>query len=102
MTYESTATKLNEMRLGHMAEAFKIQLQDISMNELTFAERFGMLIDSEWDNRKSNRVTRLLRQPDSIKITFRLPKSNIIPTATSTRDKYLYWRVARTSKKIKT
>ena len=31
------------------------------MAELSFEDRFGLIIDAEWATRKSNRLTRLIR-----------------------------------------
>jgi DNA replication protein DnaC len=61
MITESTVLKLHEMRLGKMAEAFKNQLADNGFNDLGFEERFGMLVDIEWTNRKNNRLIRLIK-----------------------------------------
>ena len=53
--------KLHEMKLGVMAGAFKQQLEDQGAMELTFEERFGLIVDAEWTARKNNRLTRLIR-----------------------------------------
>lgn len=53
MTTQSTIDKLIEMRLTAMSDAFRIQLGDPKMNEVAFADRFGMLVDIEYSNRKS-------------------------------------------------
>lgn len=70
MTNQSTIDKLIEMRLSSMADAFRFQLQDVSMRELPFEDRFGMLVDIEYTERKNNRFKRLVRnaeleQPDA-------------------------------------
>jgi DNA replication protein DnaC len=44
-----------------MASAFKEQLGDTTASELSFEERFGLLVDSEWISRKNNRLTRLIK-----------------------------------------
>jgi len=61
MLANSTADKLREMKLGVMAARFKEQLSDPAVSALTFEERFGLIVDSEWATRKSNRLTRLIR-----------------------------------------
>jgi DNA replication protein DnaC len=61
MLDNNTAAKLHEMRLGAMAAAFQRQIDDKATAELSFEERFGMLVDSEWTFRKNNRLIRLLR-----------------------------------------
>lgn len=61
MTHESTINKLVHMRLSTMAETFREQLNDHSFAELSFADRFGMLVDREYRFRKNNRLKRLIR-----------------------------------------
>ena len=69
MTTQSTIDKFIEMRLTSMSDAFPTQLQDARMKDLSFEDRFGMLVDIEYSNRKSNNLKRLIRnagfdQPD--------------------------------------
>ena len=64
MTNQSTIDKLIEMRLTAMADAFRIQMDDPAMKEVPFEDRFGMLIDVEYSNRKNNRLKRLIRQAE--------------------------------------
>ena len=59
MTNQSTIDKLIEMRLSSMADAFRIQMNDSAMKEVPFEDRFGMLVDVEYTNRKNNRLKRL-------------------------------------------
>lgn len=70
MTTQSTIDKLIEMRLTSMSDAFLTQMEDPRMKELSFEDRFGMLVDIEYSNRKSNSLKRLIRnagfdQPDA-------------------------------------
>lgn len=70
MTTQSTIDKLIEMRLTSMSDAFRTQLEDPRMKEIPFEDRFGMLVDIEYSNRKSNSLKRLIRsagfdQPDA-------------------------------------
>ena len=58
------------MRLTTMADAFRNQLDDSKFKEVPFEDRFGMLVDIEYSNRKNNRQNRLIRnagfdQPDA-------------------------------------
>ena len=55
MTNQSTIDKLIEMRLTAMADAFRIQMDDPAMKEVPFEDRFGLLVDVEYSNRKNNR-----------------------------------------------
>ena len=61
MLTENTITKLQEMRLSVMAGAFKKQLQDPNMAELSFEDRFSLLVDKEWAARKNNHLKRLIK-----------------------------------------
>ena len=61
MLTENTITKLREMHLGTMADAFKGQLTDPNIAELSFEERFGLLVDREWTTRKNNHLARLIK-----------------------------------------
>ena len=64
MTNQSTIDKLIEMHLTAMADAFRIQMDDPAMKEVPFEDRFGMLVDVEYSNRKNNRLKRLIRQAE--------------------------------------
>jgi DNA replication protein DnaC len=61
MFTNSTAEKLREMKLGVMATQFKAQLTNKSISDLSFEERFGLIVDAEYTTRKSNRLTRLIK-----------------------------------------
>lgn len=61
MLNENTVTKLQEMRLGAMAQAFKAQMSDPNMAALSFEDRFGLLVDHEWTTRKNNHLNRLIK-----------------------------------------
>lgn len=70
MTNQSTMDKLIEMRMTAMADALRIQLDDTSMKDVPFEDRLGMLVDTEYNSRKNNRLKRLIRnaeleQPDA-------------------------------------
>ena len=62
MLSENTQSKLHEMKLSIMAKTFKEQLNDNNTNEqLSFEDRFGLIVDAEWIARKNNRLIRLIR-----------------------------------------
>lgn len=61
MLSETTLSKLHEMKLSTMAKTFRAQMNDNKMHELSFDERFSLLVDAEWATRKNNRMTRLIR-----------------------------------------
>lgn len=64
MINETTISKLNDMRLTAMAESYREQLRDNAYQELSFEERFGLVVDLEWSRRKNNRLIRLIKNAD--------------------------------------
>ena len=61
MTNQSTIDKLIEMRLTSMSDAFITQMDDPRMQDVPFEDRFGLLVDIEYNNRKSNSLKRLIK-----------------------------------------
>ena len=61
MTNQSTIDKLIEMRLTSMSDAFITQMDDPKMKDVPFEDRFGLLVDIEYNNRKSNSLKRLIK-----------------------------------------
>ena len=61
MLEQVTMDKLLEMKLSGMAEAFRNQTQDQALAGLSFEDRFGLIVDTEWSKRKNNHLTRLIR-----------------------------------------
>ncbi len=55
-----------------MADTFKGQLSDDKYKELSFEERFGIIVDVEWAKRKNNKLLRLVKSAD-----FRYPHASI-------------------------
>jgi DNA replication protein DnaC len=53
--------KLAAMRLLGMAEALKAQEQDPTARELSFLERFGLLVDQQWNWRENQALGRRLK-----------------------------------------
>ena len=53
--------KLAAMRLLGMVEALKTQEQDPSARELSFLERFGLLVDQQWNWRENQALSRRLK-----------------------------------------
>lgn len=64
MLNNTTVTKLHEMKLSMMAQAFRDQLEDPGLAEMPFEERVGLLVDAEWITRKNNRLKRLIKNAD--------------------------------------
>lgn len=61
MINEATINKLIEMHMSSMADAYRNQLADPSLKEVPFEDRFSMMVDIEYSNRKSNRLKRLIK-----------------------------------------
>lgn len=59
---EETLRKLTEMRMGAMAELYQQQYQNREYNDMDFDERFNLLVDYEYDRRKTNKLERLIKQ----------------------------------------
>jgi len=55
MLNQQTLEKLHALRLQGMAEAFRAQSQQDGIGELSFEERFALLVDQQW-NWKQNRA----------------------------------------------
>jgi len=61
MLTQETLEKMRTMKMADMAEAFTQQLGAIEYGELSFEERVGLMIDSEWIAREQRKLTRRLR-----------------------------------------
>lgn len=72
MLNQQTIDKLASMKLTVMARSFKKQLEAPDTRTLTFEERFGMLVDAEWNHRADNRIKKALQ-----KATLRLPSATL-------------------------
>ena len=71
MIRQSTIDKLHDMRLSAMSDAFECQCKDPDTYQgLSFEDRFGMLVDKEWDKRKSTKLQKLIRSAE-----FRYPNA---------------------------
>jgi DNA replication protein DnaC len=61
MLNQPTIDKLCAMRMRGMAEALEQQLQEPDIHQLSFEERFGLLVDRQWDWRQNRALERRLR-----------------------------------------
>ena len=62
MLNEQTTEKLYLMKLNGMAEAFKEQILQPDLAELSFEERFALLVERQWTWKEDRRMKRLLSQ----------------------------------------
>src|ERR1700686_1436912 len=61
MLNQQTIEKLHTMKLHGMADAFHTQLETTDTSQLSFEERFGMLVDQQWLWRENRALARRLR-----------------------------------------
>lgn len=61
MLNQATIDKMHAMKMSAMAEAFRHQMGSSQSTELSFEERLGMLIDTEWSCREQKKLTRRLK-----------------------------------------
>lgn len=54
--------RLSQMRLKGLLDAYLKQQSDPSVKDLSFEERFALLVDFEWTNRQNRRLNRLLKE----------------------------------------
>ena len=59
---QETLRKLIEMRMGAMAELYQQQNELSTYQQMDFDDRFNLLVDYEYDRRKSNKLARLIKQ----------------------------------------
>lgn len=62
MLSNQTIEKLSELKLYAMSKELKKQMNDININNLSFSDRVGLLIDAEWDARHNTRINNLLKE----------------------------------------
>lgn len=58
MLTEQTIETMRTMRLHGMVEAFEEQQRTVQVNDLSFDERLGLLVDAEYNYRENRRITR--------------------------------------------
>lgn len=61
MMNEQTLTKLHEMKLNGMAEAYKEQAVNKDFQKMSFEDRLSLLVDLEFSRRRSNKLQRLIK-----------------------------------------
>ena len=61
MLTEQTIEKMHAMKLYAMTQAFTEQLASSEYASLTFEERLGLLVDTEFTERENRKLSRRLR-----------------------------------------
>ena len=54
--------KKRGMNLTAFAAELERQMSDSSFSQITFEERLGLLVDSEWNRRRNNKLNRLIKK----------------------------------------
>lgn len=62
MNEQQTIEKLNWIKVCTMAKEYSRQLKNPEIQSLSFDERFGLLVDSEWTARQNKRLANLVRK----------------------------------------
>ncbi len=62
MANESTMDKMHQMRLSVMSRTYRDQAGAPGIVEMGFDERLAMIVDAEWDARRTSKRLRYLRQ----------------------------------------
>ena len=60
MLNQPTIEKLHTMKLHGMANAYRSQLETTNMSQLSFEERFAMLVDQQWLWKENRALARRL------------------------------------------
>ena len=60
MLNQPTIEKLHTMKLHGMAEGFRAQAETPDMSDLSFEERFAMLVDQQWLWKENRALARRL------------------------------------------
>jgi DNA replication protein DnaC len=61
MLRQETLEKMNAMKLIGMVESFETQLSSSKYAELSYEERVGLMVDTEWTAREQRKLSRRLR-----------------------------------------
>jgi DNA-directed RNA polymerase delta subunit len=61
MLHQPIVDKLSVLKLSGMLEGLREQMESPQYKKLSFDERFGLLLDREWDLRQSRKLQRRLR-----------------------------------------
>lgn len=61
MLNQPTIEKLQTMKMFGMADAFRAQLENTDINQLSFEERFALLVDQQWLWKENRALARRLR-----------------------------------------
>src|SRR5436309_14610298 len=89
MLNQPTIEKLHTMKLHGMADAFRAQLETADATQLSFEERFAMLVDQQWLWRENRALARRLQSA-------RLKERGVIEDIDYQHPRGLYCKLLRT------
>lgn len=61
MLSNQTVEKLTELRLHSMTKELKKQIKDPHINNLSFDDRIGLIVDAEWNAKHNTRINNILK-----------------------------------------
>ena len=61
MLTQPTMEKLHAMKLYGLADAFRTQMETTDSHQLSFEERFALLVDQQWQWKENRALSRRLR-----------------------------------------
>ena len=62
MINQETLRKLMDMKMSGMADLYQLQNENKDFQGMDFDDRFNLLVDTEYDRRRSNKLDRLIKQ----------------------------------------
>lgn len=62
MITEQTYEKMKKMKMNHLAQLLRDMCENNTYDDLSFEERLGLLIDTEWDHRQNTKCERMSKQ----------------------------------------
>lgn len=63
MNNPSTIQQLHEIKFSSKASELELQMRDpAAYTQLSFDERFGLLVNAEWNRRQANKLNRRIRE----------------------------------------
>ena len=74
---EETVNKLIQLKLPHMAEVLRAQLEKGAGSALTLEECVGLMVDREWTERENRRTARRINMDFALRSASRRPPPRI-------------------------
>ena len=99
MINQSTIAALRAMKLTAMADELEAQFADqTTYSQLGFEDRLGLLVDAEWNRRKSNKLLRFIRNARFAEPGATIEGIESTMTGSSTKPRFSGWPPVNISK----